>query len=59
MDEYDYLDFCNAKCCHICNKKGFNKKDIKVRDHDHTAGKNRGAAHQTCNITYFNNRFYH
>jgi len=56
MDEYDYIDFCNAKCCHICNKE-FNKNDIKVRDIDHTTGKYRGAAHQTCNITYFNNRF--
>ena len=34
MDEYDYKDFCNPKICSICNKK-FNKKDIKVKDHDH------------------------
>ncbi|MFM7980921.1 MAG: hypothetical protein ACKPKO_16540 [Candidatus Fonsibacter sp.] len=38
MDEYDYTDFCNAKCCHICNKE-FNKKDIKVRYIDHTTRK--------------------
>ena len=41
---------------HIC-KKGFstddkNKKYHKVRDHCHYTGKNRGAAHDICNLRY-------
>ena len=44
------------KACHIC-KKGFsidddNKKYHKVRDHCHYAGKNKGVAHQICNLRY-------
>ena len=42
------------KKCYIC-KKGFstdndNKKYHKVRDHYHYTGKNRSAAHNTCNL---------
>ena len=35
--------------CWMCNEL-FTKEDKKVTDHDHTAGKYRGSAHQNCNI---------
>ena len=42
--------------CYIC-KKGFstddsNKKYQNVRDHCHSTGKYRGAAHDICNLRY-------
>ena len=42
--------------CHIC-KKGFstgdsNRKYHKVRDHCHYTGKDRGTAHDICNLRY-------
>ena len=47
------------KYCHICKRKFYNdendkrrKKYHKVRDHDHYAGKYRGAAHSDCNLRY-------
>ncbi|CAH1099678.1 unnamed protein product [Psylliodes chrysocephalus] len=41
----------NATVCHICERPfdAFNKK---VRDHDHTLGKFRSAAHNSCNLNY-------
>ena len=60
MDEYDffvYIYIFVMLSVVIFVKKEFNKKYIKVRYIDHTTGKYRGAAHQQCNITYFNNRF--
>ena len=49
----------NQQICYICeeefctnkNKKEFKKKQ-KVGDHDHYAGKYRGAAHSICNLRY-------
>ena len=50
----------NQKNCHICekefctdknNEKEFKLKQ-KVRDHNHYAGKYRGAAHSNCNLHY-------
>ena len=48
------------KACHICKKKFSYDKNKeskfklyqKVRDHCHYTGKFRGAAHNTCNLTY-------
>ena len=37
--------------CYIC-KKEFDEKNYKVRDHRHYKGKNRGAAHNICNLRY-------
>ena len=44
----------NQKVCYIC-KKEFDKSDkkhYKVRDHCHYTSKNRGAAHNICNLRY-------
>lgn len=57
MTDEDELNFKNATCCHIC-KRDFKAKEIKVRDHCHRTGKSRGAAHDRCNITYFQIVFY-
>ena len=48
----DEINFIHAKTCHICNKKFTNKKNYKVRDHNHIDGKYRGAAHRKCNLEY-------
>ena len=56
MTDHDKCDFCAAKTCHICHK-AFIKQNYKVRDHDHRTGKYRGAAHNSCNINYFANRY--
>ncbi len=42
--------------CYICNG-AFTATNKKVRDHCHRTGNYRGAAHNTCNINYFNNRY--
>ena len=39
--------FDEAENCHICNKE---LKEDKVRDHCHFTGRNRGAAHNSCNL---------
>ena len=57
MHDEDNERFCNAKCCVLFCKTYFNKKDIKVRYHDHRTGQFRGVAHQACNIKFFNNRY--
>ena len=56
MDNADNNQFCNAKCCHICQNK-FNRTDITFRDHAHFTEQLRGAAHQKCHIKYFNNSY--
>ena len=45
------LKFKRAKECHICFKE-FSLKDMKVRDHCHYTGKNRGTAQVSCNLRY-------
>ena len=52
----DEDNFNNATLCSICNKP-FTESNKKVRDHCHRTGKFRGAAHNSCNINYFNNRY--
>ena len=48
----DWDDFNNATECHICEGiEGPLDKD-RVRDHDHTTGKYRGAVHNKCNMHY-------
>ena len=41
--------FESATHCHICSNK-FNIKNEKIKDHDHFAGKFRGAACNKCNL---------
>ena len=47
MTEEDYEDYRNINICRFCEK---NIKSDKIRDHCHLTGKNRGPAHNTCNI---------
>ena len=59
LSKADQLDFANATCCSLCNESFDEdvKALCKVRDHDHRTGKYRGAAHASCNINYFCNRY--
>ena len=43
--------FDNADKCYMCNKQ-FIEGDKKVRDHDHSTGKYRGACHNKCNLNF-------
>ncbi len=52
----DVNDFKRAKVCSICGG-AFTATNKKVRDHCHRTGNYRGAAHNACNISYFNNRY--
>ena len=58
MTMQDEVNFKNSTHCHICKKSldWKSQKNYPVRDHDHNKEKNnfRGAAHNTCNINYFN-----
>ena len=51
MTDDDIEDHNFADKCYYCNEYFYlNKKDKKVRDHDHLNGKYRGASHNSCNI---------
>ena len=45
-------EFEAATTCCICHKALNRDKEIVVRDHCHSTGSFRGAAHQTCNVNY-------
>ena len=45
--------YAAADKCYLCDKPfgaATDKKNCKVRDHDHITGKFRGAAHSRCNL---------
>lgn len=53
MNDNDDISFQNATACHICGKAFVNTVDEKkVRDHCHSSGAFRGAAHNKCNLQY-------
>jgi hypothetical protein len=52
----DKKQFKDATTCYICNGT-YTAKNYKVRDHDHSTGRYRGAAHTRCNICYYSNRY--
>ena len=58
MTEKDEESFENSTNCHICGKDldWESEYNYPVRDHDHSLKMNnfRGAAHNICNINYFN-----
>ena len=56
MFKKDNHNFMDAKTCYICNGD-FTPANYKVRDHDHRAGRYRGAAHNRCNILHYSNRY--
>ena len=43
--------FKKSTKCHICNKN-YTAHDNKVRDHCHITGRDRGSAHELCNLNY-------
>ena len=47
MTEVDEEDYKNNKICRFCEREILSDK---VRDHCHLTGKNRGPAHNSCNI---------
>ena len=47
MTKHNKEKFENKKNCRFCEKEIV---DNRVRDHCHLTGKNRGPAHNTCNI---------
>ncbi|XP_036142333.1 uncharacterized protein LOC105836820 [Monomorium pharaonis] len=47
----EWVKFCNATHCHICEKP-FTQDDTRVRDHCHLTGRYRGPAHSNCNLNY-------
>ena len=49
MIKKDQEDLKFSKKCWIC-KKAYKDSEVKVKDHDHIAGKYRGSAHQECNL---------
>ena len=49
MTSRDTENYEEATTCYAC-KKEFTLKDYKVNDHCHYTGKNRGAAHNSCNL---------
>ena len=57
MTQEDEKKFKNSKTCHICAKTldWESSNNYPVRDHDHTKKTDnfRGAAHNFCNINYF------
>lgn len=56
LTELEKLKFKTQKNYHICEKP-FDNISEKVHDHDHLTGQLRGAAHNSCNLTYQNPRF--
>lgn len=58
MTDKNEEDFLESTHCHICKKELDWESDTNypVRDHDHSKRKNnyRGAAHNVCNINFFN-----
>ena len=48
------INYNDQKVCYICKKEfdTIDKKNYKVRDRCHFAGKCRGAAHNVCNLRY-------
>ena len=54
MTDRDKINFNNARSCYLCNEpfNQDNKQLTKVRDHDHSTGCYRGAAHCKCNIIF-------
>ena len=49
MTKRDNWDFENFTKCWICDND-YTDNDVKVREHYHITGKNRGSAHRDCNI---------
>ena len=48
------IHYNEQEICYICKKEfdKIDKKNYKVRDHCHYTGKDRGAAHNICNLRY-------
>ena len=49
LSKYEEKSFLKSKKCIFC-RNSFEKKELKIRDHDHYNGKYRGPAHVSCNL---------
>jgi len=51
MNEEDKANFETSTNCWVC-RKDFEEGEVRVRDHCHSTGKYKGAAHQKCNALF-------
>ena len=56
MSKHDKYNVIDAGTCQVCNGE-FTRINYKVRDHCHSTGSYRGAAHAICNIKYYYTRY--
>ena len=56
MTKNDEINFKQATSCYMC-KEAFTEEDWKVRDHNHHTGAYRGAAHNSCNLKFKEQKF--
>ena len=56
MTAEDLTNFKNSTHCSICSQP-FKEKEMPCEDHCHRTGCFKGATHQSCHLTHFNNRY--
>lgn len=51
LSNQEVADYSRAQLSHICNQT-FSADDIKIHNHCHFTGKNRGPGHNSWNLNY-------